>query len=347
MAKKINISGEIGWDFTASMIAEQMKEAKGEDIDIDIASPGGDVFDGIQIYNAIRDYKRDNPKSQIMITLKGMGASMASYIMMAPADMVLAEDNAVFMIHNPWSFAMGDYRAMAEQSEFLSGLASLMADAYVKKTGKTKAEITALMDNETWLFGDEIKAAGFVDDMMPSGECGTGDKDDKKKKALSGARLSFNSMKETAQKRADAEANSKKAAALMKSIIPAPSGNENIQPEGKGENEVMNEIKTLEDLKTNASAVYSEAVSAISADAVALERARVKALNELKTKAVKVGAAVALIDEAIESGKASADIATSVMDLVLAAADSIGSVNANGSVIDQPESEYVAIEMVK
>lgn len=58
----------------------------------------------------IRDYKRENPKSQIMMTLKGMGASMASYIMMAPADIRAAEDNAVFMIHNPWSLAIGDYK---------------------------------------------------------------------------------------------------------------------------------------------------------------------------------------------------------------------------------------------
>ena len=116
MAKKINISGEIGWDYFTSMLSDDLKAAKGEDLEIDIASPGGDVFAGIEMYNMIRDYKRENPKSQIMMTLKGMGASMASYIMMAPADLRAAEDNAVFMIHNPWSLAIGDYKEMEKQS---------------------------------------------------------------------------------------------------------------------------------------------------------------------------------------------------------------------------------------
>ena len=77
MAKKITISGEIGWDVTSQSLADQFRAAKGEDIDIDIASPGGDVFTGIEIYNLIRDYKRDNPDAQILMTLKGLGASMA------------------------------------------------------------------------------------------------------------------------------------------------------------------------------------------------------------------------------------------------------------------------------
>lgn len=328
MAKKITISGEIGWDVTSQAIADQFRAAKGEDIDIDIASPGGDVFTGIEIYNLVRDYKRENPGAQILMTLKGLGASMASYIMMAPADMVVAEDNAVFMIHNPWSFAAGDYRAMAETGEFLGGLASLMADAYVKKTGKKKAEIRSLMDAETWLFGDEIKAAGFVDDMVKTD---SPKNKDGKSQALAAARLSFGNMANNAKTKVDAKAFREKAAAMMNTMPivaeakPAAVGNITVE---KGDNEM--EIKSLADLKANASAVYEEAVVEIGKSAVSKERERVNALIALKAKAAKVGDAVSLIDEAVSDGRDVSAIAAQVTDMILAAADSAGPVGASG-----------------
>lgn len=336
MAKKINISGEIGWDYFTSMLSDDLKAAKGGDIEIDIASPGGDVFAGIEMYNMIRDYKRENPKSQIMMTLKGMGASMASYIMMAPADLRAAEDNAVFMIHNPWSLAIGDYKEMEKQSEFLSGLASLMADAYVSVTGKSKSEIQKMMDDETWLFGDEIKAAGFVSEMMPSGSMD--DDKDKKKKALAHAALSFGEMKKNAQKQADAAAYTQKVAAMLKSL-PGTTGSEDNHEVPAGEGEVT-VYKTVAEFKGAQADLYKE----IADSAVAAERERVKALSDLKAKASKVGAAVELIDSAIAEGKSAEEIAVNVTSLVLAAADSPGPVHASGSV--EPADDYVSISII-
>lgn len=324
MAKKILISGEIGWDIDAADIAAQFSDAKGGDVDIYIASPGGDVFTGIEIYNVIRDYKRENPDAQIMMTLKGLGASMASYIMMAPVDMVVAEDNAVFMIHNPWSFAVGDYHEMGKISDFLSGLASIMADAYVKKTGKSKAEIQTMMDAETWLFGDEIKAAGFVDDMVIAED---GEKN--KAHALATARLRFGAMANNAQKKTDIKAFREKAAAMIHEIPAANTTVSNTNDTQKGDNEEM-EIKSLADLKTANAAVYKEAVEKFGKDAVAEERERVKALYDLKAKAKKVGDAVSLIDEAIADGREVSDIAGQVTEMVLAAADSPGALDTNG-----------------
>ena len=326
----IKISGEIGFDYNSTMISDSLRAAKGDDIDIHIASPGGDVFDGIEIYNMIRDYKRDNPKAQIMMTLKGLGASMASYIMMAPADMRVAEDNAVFMVHNPWILAMGDYKEMGKQAEFLSGLASLMADAYVRVTGKKKTDVQAIMDEETWLFGDEIKAAGFVDDMIPSEDGGKKDEDGKKQ-ALASARLKFGAMISDAQKRADAEANANKAAAML-STLPGKSGSDkNTNPDaGEGDREEM-EIKCFADVKAQLPEVYAEAEKTIGKKAVEDERGRVKALKELGAKGAKVGAVAELIDKTIEEGGTAESIALSVANLVMAAAESAGSIDANGT----------------
>lgn len=167
----INISGEIGWDVTPDEIKKQLDAAKGKDIDVHIASPGGFVFDGIEIFNAIRDYKKQYPKSQMMATIKGLAASMASYLAVNPAfDLITAEDNAVFMIHNAWGGAVGDYREMKKSAEVLEGISDLLGQAYSKKTGKNKDEIKKAMDEESWYFGNEILESGFVDEMIKSPE---------------------------------------------------------------------------------------------------------------------------------------------------------------------------------
>ena len=167
--KSIYISGEIGWDVLPKDITEQLNEAKGEDLEINIASPGGYVFDGIEIYNAIRGYKRKYPDAQIIANMRGIVASMASYIAMNPAiDILTAEDNAVFMIHNVWGIAVGDYNEMQKTAEIFEGLTNILSDAYVGKTGKDKKEIRKMMDAETWMFGSEIKEAGFCDEITDS-----------------------------------------------------------------------------------------------------------------------------------------------------------------------------------
>jgi ATP-dependent protease ClpP protease subunit len=169
--QNIIISGEIGWDVMPSDIRTQLDKAQGADVDIHISSPGGFVFEGIEIYNLIKDYKTQYPDAQIMATLKGLAASMASYIASNPAiDIVTAEDNAVFMIHNPISFAVGDYREMEKNKEILSGITAIMSQSYAARTKKDVSEMRAYMDAETWFFGEEIKAAGFVDEMIGTGE---------------------------------------------------------------------------------------------------------------------------------------------------------------------------------
>jgi len=208
---KIVLSGEIGWDIYPDEIREQLDRANGEDLDIHIASPGGGVMSGIEIFNMFRDYKRDHPKSQIMATIKGMAASMASYIAMNPAfDLVLAEDNAVFMIHNAWGGTSGDYREMRTFADVLEGLTNIIGKAYTKKTKKKINEIREMMDSESWFFGDEIVEAGFVDEMVPS-------KDGKKNKsdAVALAKTTFLNLSE---KRNDPEnqIDVQKIAAMIK-----------------------------------------------------------------------------------------------------------------------------------
>src|SRR4030042_5239486 len=228
MAKRVNIVGIIGFDTYSKGIIDELAKINGEDLDIYIASPGGLVFDGLEIYNAFRDYKRKYPNSQIMATAKGLVASMASYLMSNPAfDLVAAEDNAVYMIHNPIGGIIGDYRDMGKYADVLKGLRNTLAKSYVSQTGKSEKEIKQMMDDETWLFGDEIKNEGFADEMVqPEDSCGG----KKKKAAILESKTIFAAMKDKMSK---SEIDVNKIAAMFSdnstSETPADAGQNNME----------------------------------------------------------------------------------------------------------------------
>ncbi len=189
--EKLIISGEIGWEVQPRDVRAALDRANGADIDIHLASPGGFVSDGLEIYNMIRDYKRQHPQAQLMLTIKGLAASMASYIAMNPAfDLVTAEDNAILMIHNAIGGAVGDYRDMSKMAEILDGVSSILGQAYSAKTGKSSTQIRELMDAESWFFGAEIKDAGFIDEIIPTEE------PQDKASALAGAKVKFSALAE-------------------------------------------------------------------------------------------------------------------------------------------------------
>lgn len=170
---RINIDGIVGFDVLALDIRAQLEEAAGENVELLVSSPGGSVYEGLAVYNALRDYKREGGK--ITARVVGLAASMASYIPMV-ADTVSIEDNAVWMIHNPYSIALGDYREMKKNADILDGIAKVLGSAYAQKTGMDMTEIREMMDDETYLFGQEIIDAGFADQIEPAGD-GAEDKD--------------------------------------------------------------------------------------------------------------------------------------------------------------------------
>ncbi len=160
MKHVIPISGTIGWDVLAEDVRKKLKEANGEEIVLDISSPGGSVFEGLTIFNLIKEYE-----GKKTARINGLAASMASYIPLA-TDSVIVEENSVFMIHNAWGFSMGDHRDMKKTAALLERLSGLLSKAYVNKTGKSSKEIEEMMDEETFLFGSEIVDAGFGDELI-------------------------------------------------------------------------------------------------------------------------------------------------------------------------------------
>jgi ATP-dependent protease ClpP protease subunit len=125
-------------------------------IRVRINSPGGDAFEGIAICNLLRAQGKP-----IETCIDGIAASSASIIAMA-GDVRTAGHNAMMMIHNAWSVACGDAVEMRKMADILDKISESIAQTYVDRTGKTMAEIKALMDAETWMSADDCVRDGFA-----------------------------------------------------------------------------------------------------------------------------------------------------------------------------------------
>lgn len=132
----------------------------GEEIDIEINSPGGYVTVGSEIYTALMQHK-----GPVNILITGVAASMASVIAMAGTTVTMSP-TAQIMIHNVSTYGSGDYRDFAHISETLKKLNKSIMNAYQIKTGKSEKEILELMDKETWMEANEAKNQGFVDKIL-------------------------------------------------------------------------------------------------------------------------------------------------------------------------------------
>lgn len=160
----IYIYDEIGfWGVTAKQFISDLN-ALGDitHINLHINSPGGEVFEGIAIFNAIR-----NHGAGITVYVDGVAASMASLIAMA-GDTVIMPENAFMMIHKPWGISRGDAEKMRTYADRLDKLESVMVPVYAQKTGKTTDEIAVMLADETWMSGAECLAHGFADQVTPA-----------------------------------------------------------------------------------------------------------------------------------------------------------------------------------
>ena len=141
-------------------INSKLKEANGQDIIVNINSPGGDVFSASEIYTNLKEYK-----GKVTTKISGIAASAASVIAMAGKEVKISP-TAQIMIHNVSTYIAGDYRDMDHMSEVLKNANDSIANAYIAKTGKSREDILNLMDNETYLNAQKAKDLGFVDEIL-------------------------------------------------------------------------------------------------------------------------------------------------------------------------------------
>lgn len=153
--------GESFWgdSISAKQFSDEIKklDASVNEITVRINSPGGDVFDGVAIYNRLKQHK-----AKIIVHIDGLAASIASIIALAGDEIIMGE-GALYMIHKPWSFAMGNSNDLEEVINRLMDVEEQLVSIYAKKTKLDRAEIKKMLSDETWLDADQAIEKGFVD----------------------------------------------------------------------------------------------------------------------------------------------------------------------------------------
>lgn len=159
-------------------------------------SPGGDCVAAAQIYNMLKEYP-----GNVTIKIDGIAASAASLIAMA-GDNVLMSPVSMMMIHNPLTMAVGNADDMQKAAEMLNEVKDSIINAYELKTGLSRARLSHLMDDETWMNAVKAVELGFADGILyrdayekdeepeedeckPDGESSDGEPDEEKEKSKS------------------------------------------------------------------------------------------------------------------------------------------------------------------
>ena len=173
MTKKILIKGDVVDDLTGSFyeyfsmphvspgkIEQALAENGDEDVELSIASNGGDVFAASEIYTLIRNYP-----GKVTVNIEGLAASAASVIAMA-GDTIRMSPTSQLMIHKAWSGMQGNADDMNHEASVLQSIDDSISNAYRQKTGLPYEKIQQLMSNETWMNAQDAVDKGFVDEIM-------------------------------------------------------------------------------------------------------------------------------------------------------------------------------------
>jgi ATP-dependent protease ClpP protease subunit len=165
--RSISVLDPIGESFfyegvTAKRIGAALRAIGERDVIVNINSPGGDFFEGLAIYNLLREHK-----GKVTVQILGLAASAASVIAMA-GDEVMIGRAAFLMIHNTWICACGDRHALREASDWLEPFDEAAVSLYAARTGMDAKSLAAMCDRETWIGGDKAVEDGFADGLLSS-----------------------------------------------------------------------------------------------------------------------------------------------------------------------------------
>jgi ATP-dependent Clp protease protease subunit len=139
---------------------DELSQYKGKDITVWIDSYGGDVFAAAGIYNALKEHN-----GKVTVKIDGKAMSAASVIAMA-GDEILMSPVSVMMIHNPLSAVQGYAADMRKQADVLDEVKKSIMNAYQLKTKKSSNQISAMMDDESYMSANSAVKQGFADGIL-------------------------------------------------------------------------------------------------------------------------------------------------------------------------------------
>lgn len=152
---------EIGyWGITAQDFVQDLASVNTDNITVRINSPGGEIFDGVAIYNALKQHR-----AHVITQVDGLAASAASFIAMA-GDTIRIAKTATMMIHEGHALVVGNSADMLEMAERLDKTSDNIAGIYADRAGGTVAEWRNAMRAETWYSAAEAKDAGLADEII-------------------------------------------------------------------------------------------------------------------------------------------------------------------------------------
>lgn len=164
----ISIFDVIGYDWwtgegvTSKRIAGALRQIGDRDVVVNINSPGGDYFEGLAIYNLLREHQ-----GRVTVKIFGIAASAASVIAMAGDEVQIARAGFL-MIHNAWVSTSGDRHQLRDTAEWLEPFDATAADIYAVRTGIDTVELATMLDKETWIGGADAVERGFADSLLSS-----------------------------------------------------------------------------------------------------------------------------------------------------------------------------------
>lgn len=147
---------------TAKRVSAILRNVGERDVVVNINSPGGDLFEGMAIYNILREHK-----GKVIVKVLGLAASAASIIAMAGDDIQIARAGFL-MVHNTWVVAMGNRNDLMEIADQLEPFDIAMAEIYAARTGLDPKAIQKKMDAETWINGSAAVDEGWADELLPA-----------------------------------------------------------------------------------------------------------------------------------------------------------------------------------
>lgn len=160
-----DVIGEDWWTgggFTAKRMRAALRSIGDKPVTVQINSPGGDMFEGIAIFNQLLKHP-----AKVTVEVMGWAASAASIIAMA-GDEIRMGLGTFMMVHNAWGVVIGNRHDMREASDLFEGFDSAIVDVYEARTGQARADIEKLMDAETFLGPSDAVAKGFADSVDDS-----------------------------------------------------------------------------------------------------------------------------------------------------------------------------------
>lgn len=163
----IHIYDEIGYfGITAKDFVAELSAVKTDRIELHLNSPGGDVFDGIAIYNSLKQHS-----ANVHVIVDSLAASIASVIAMS-GDTVTIARNGTFMAHDGFAMTIGNAADMRTMADLLDKTSDNIASIYADRTGKSTEHWREIMRAETWFNADESVAAGLADEVQGDGGAG-------------------------------------------------------------------------------------------------------------------------------------------------------------------------------